>query len=1713
MPSSVIAYRYRLLEEIGKGSFATVYKAVDTTNDRQVALKLIEYRGGLERFLRVQQEMVVLTRLNHPRVVRILDAGREANGAYLVMELIAGQPLSARLAQSGPIPPDEAVGLLLQLAEALVHIHKQGIVHRDLKPSNILLRQDGSVSILDFGLAWMVSLADRLSSPVVVGTFSYMAPEQTGVLDIPVDARADLYSLGIVFYEMLTGTRPFVASDAAALIHQHVAKLPPPPRTVNPSIPPILENIVAKLIRKAPQERYQTAAGLLADLQHYQRAAESGEATVHFEIGAMDEVKRPLFFHPRLIGRMNELTWLQQVFSCAVQGNGRAVLVAGEPGVGKSRLVNELRGFVNAAGGIFVTGKCTEYSAAFPYSPFVEAIEEYVQRVRSLAADKKDAAVSYIRKIIGDMGEEITRLIPSIKLLIGDVCPLTTHAWEPDKHVERFLNVASEFLVGLGSEFLPVLIFIDDLQWVDRGSLQLLERTLPKLKGSHLLVLGAYRDNEVTSQHLLSSFLTLWGNSLATRKIHGLLAEDLEALLQELVQLSPQQTKELASLIFGRTGGNPFFILETMKAFFEADVLTLNEEEGWSLHAKQVSQISVPTHVDQVILQRTARLSVSTLDLLSYAAVIGRHFTFDALTRITGRSPEFVLRCIDEAVRNHIVIPRREGLGERGYTFAHDKILESLYLRMDEGQRRQLHQCYAEGLEGLSKDCLQDVCFELALHFKRGLDPIRTLHYSLMAGDLARCTYANAEAAQFYETALKLLMDGFSEPESNREQLQLTVRENLGDAYSLLGRYEDAKDQYQEVRSCVRDGLHISRLETKIGTVAFKQGKTEETLAHFAAGLSALGIRQPRTNLTVILSLLVEACKQIVHSVLPRWFVRYRPGPHRPPDIEALRLFELLIYYYYFIDMKRCFQVHMKQLNLAEQIGSEEYCRVAYGVHALLCNAAGLHHRALRYAEKSKVLGDTAREQNGTSSMAGLAIGDSPFLNLGRAYYYMADYTKAVRYLELAADETMKVGNLWEAEVAYGHLCMSYFGKGRFDKVLDYARLLHRIAEGVNDIRGLGWGQVLQALGHCHLGNLKESLHHAKLAVDHCEKAGDQLILAMSLRILGQTHMRKGEIREAIQALEKSRSVVAKHQLLHDFVVGTFVIAAEAYLEAANELAGERTSFLRKAKWNLEAAQLLSRMFKNWRAHTLRVRASYEFARGREGRGLALLQRSIAIADQLGSRYDSAKAHLMIAKELSHRHALLVKTSIDTAKAILADLGKVPEASQLETLSDMVHDHSETSALDLMRRDQHALSIHREFMSLLKVCQKISGIMDLERLLGHILEAATEVAGAERGYLLLNEDGHLELRMTKGLAAQEFEGEAFALSRKLIFEVEHTKQAILTTDAQIDPRFSGQESIKQYGLRSILCVPLLRRDVLLGIVYLDNRLVANLFTERHLDLITAFAGQAAIAIENASSYRQLQSLTETLEQKVDERTVELKAANEKLRQLDTMRTTFISVVSHELRTPLTGLKGYLENMLEGLTGPIVEKQKHYLGRMKYNVERLTRMVNDLLDLSRIDAGHVVLDRTALSIPEVVFEVMETMQPLAKSKSITLSIEHDTGLTKIKADRDKLHQILINLIQNAIKFTPSEGVITVRTRLSGEYAQLAVVDTGCGIDPSEIGKVFTRFYRGKNIASHERGAGLGLAITQSLVKLHGGDIWVESVLGQGSSFVFTIPIAE
>ncbi|MBI5747141.1 MAG: GAF domain-containing sensor histidine kinase [Nitrospirae bacterium] len=433
--------------------------------------------------------------------------------------------------------------------------------------------------------------------------------------------------------------------------------------------------------------------------------------------------------------------------------------------------------------------------------------------------------------------------------------------------------------------------------------------------------------------------------------------------------------------------------------------------------------------------------------------------------------------------------------------------------------------------------------------------------------------------------------------------------------------------------------------------------------------------------------------------------------------------------------------------------------------------------------------------------------------------------------------------------------------------------------------------------------------------------------------------------------------------------------------------------------------------------------------------------------------------------------------------------------------------------------EQQVLRTRLKLSSLLQVCQDISGVLDLEELLNQILDRAILVIGAERGYLLLYENGELEVKVARGLEKEELGTKPFEFSRSLIMQVEKEGRPIVTIDAQADPRFKMHESVILYGLRSILCVPLKRKERLLGILYMDNRLVSRLFTEEEMELMMAFGAQAAIAIDNASAYFQIAELNENLETKVQERTGELagvnrqlEESNKKLKEFDRLKTMFLSLVSHELRTPLTSIKGFVENMLDGFTGGLNNKQKDYLKRIKSNTDRLTRMINDLLDLSAIESGRIRLSPVELSPSEVAKEVVEQLKPLAAEKNLFIEIIAPDQAPKIWADQDKLNQIMINLLNNAIKFTPAGGRIRIETGFNDKDSFVCVHDNGVGISPEDLPKIFDPFFQVSRQAEEKvQGSGLGLTITKSLVELHWGKIWVKSEIGCGSEFAFTLPM--
>jgi len=427
----------------------------------------------------------------------------------------------------------------------------------------------------------------------------------------------------------------------------------------------------------------------------------------------------------------------------------------------------------------------------------------------------------------------------------------------------------------------------------------------------------------------------------------------------------------------------------------------------------------------------------------------------------------------------------------------------------------------------------------------------------------------------------------------------------------------------------------------------------------------------------------------------------------------------------------------------------------------------------------------------------------------------------------------------------------------------------------------------------------------------------------------------------------------------------------------------------------------------------------------------------------------------------------------------------------------------------------------RELAALNKISMAIATTLDLDKLLATVLRLVIQNVGFSNARLVLyDSDRRVAYGSRLAGVPEELDREwrdvevpvqddGSLLAELLIHGRPVLIENIETATLRLAP--FNLKPIREAGVISIVCAPLKSKERILG--YIGAARGAQRCTQEDLNLLVTIAGEVAVALDNARAYRQLEHLAQSLEQRVQHRTQLLLEANRRLQELDKLKSDFVSTVSHELRTPMTSIKGYVDNILDGLTGVLTERQSYYLNRVKSNVERLTRMINELLDLSRIEAGKVELSLGNVRTREFVSEVVEGFQGMAQQKGLTLRTHQPDELPVIRCDRDKLHQVLTNLIQNAIKFTPTGGEVRVESQMLGDgYLQIGVIDTGCGIPPHELDKVFEQFYRGESGSPDDPRWGLGLAIARSLVKLHGGQIWVESTPGQGSRFYFTVQIA-
>jgi anti-anti-sigma factor len=805
LPGQLLKNRYRIEALLGTSETGNLLKATDTRLERPVVIKVLSSsfsQAATERFRHEAQQMA---RLSSPHIVTVFDCDEEQGMVYLVMEYVDGLSLKRRLSKESrhkPQPIVATIDVAIEILRALEYAHSKGVVHGNLKPENVLIADN--VKLTDFGLRWVEQGRCLTDTALLVGSADYLAPEQ--IMGYPVEARTDLYAFGVILYEMVTGQRPFVTETTADILDQHLHQAPRPPRQLNPEISRSLEHLILKLLSKEPNQRYSQATQVRRVLMRLER----GPLTTGSEEGAGEKT---LLHRSQFVGREAQLQRLQQLWALAQRGQGSLILISGEAGIGKTRLVEELSSTLSEATVLF--GHCSESEESTPFQPFIELIRAYLTITPG----------AEVREHLAGSAAVVATLTPEFYALFSNAAPLAQLSSEHDRLLLmqgycRFVENAT------GAR--PCLMVLDDLHWADPSSLQLLQHLARHVGSMPLLITATYRDVELEPQHPLHDCRR---NLSRYQHCHQMRLERLGE--QEARQLlhsvwEQEAPEEWVRAIFERAGGNPFYLEEVAKDLSDQGAVVL-QDGAW--HFAPAVEIKLPARIHDVILRRVARLSPITQDVIRLAAVIGQQFSFTDLAAIIEQPQEQLLESLDELLERDML---RESEAGATILFSHSEIQQIVYEELNPLRRRILHRRVGVALEQAHAGRTEAMAAQLAYHFIEAGDQEKGFSYSLEAARQAHALHAYQAALMWYQEASNLLPSAQNHPGE-----AIDLYQGLGLMLQAQARLDEATAAYEQMRIAAEDAGDTAaqaRAWNRLAESYFRRGDHRQALE--CAGLA-----------------------------------------------------------------------------------------------------------------------------------------------------------------------------------------------------------------------------------------------------------------------------------------------------------------------------------------------------------------------------------------------------------------------------------------------------------------------------------------------------------------------------------------------------------------------------------------------------------------------------------------------------------------------------------------------------------------------------------------------------------------------------------------------------------------------------------------------------------------------------------------------------------
>lgn len=1603
--------------EIGRGAQSIVYAAQRKGRSYAVKIPAEPIRTTPAALRQFRREAGALACVRHPALPTVVAVGETPAFPYLVMEPIHGTPLADILAE-GPLPEQRVVAIGQALAGALKELHRYGLIHRDVKPANVIIDTNGRAILIDLGL---VRSTHHEPADEVVGTLRYAAPEQTGMLQRPVDGRSDLYALGVVLFECATGSPPFRGTDPGTLVHQHAAVSPPDVREWNPAVSPALAAIIAKLLAKDPDDRYQSASGLLADLTMLPSLNAQLAAGAPAPLGLADD---PADFRSPLVGRESELAACRRAIAEAVAGTGPTLVISGVSGSGKSHLVHEFVDQLPESDAPLLFGHCLE-PPSVPFAPIRAAIDHYLDRVRQLPPTERQGAEAQLRAAAGSSAWLLARCSPGLAELFGPA----PDADGSDLIEDPLPTALGTFLLELARLHGHAILVIEDVQWLDEASRRVLRHCAHATRPSQLLLIMT-----VQTDAMADELPAVVADLVPDRSVHLPLGPLSETALIELVtqclgghRIAPDVLRQIATL----SAGLPYAAIEFVRTMVETGVIRPMWDQ-WLIDAERLSQIGLPTNVVHLLEEQVVGLSEPSRRLLQAAVVLGAPFRLDEAAMVADLTAEEANEAIADPGIKHLVQRTTDGT----YSVIHDRIRELVRAQIPPAEWRRLHLRAAEALVALGST--EADAYRLARHYaeadtEQGAE--EAVAANLAAGMQALNHFAYANAYEFLAAAREIAAN-------HGLVLDLAAEKTLAEVCTRVGRLDEALAHADRALRLTSEPIERARLRAQAARIHLWNLDFEPATTQVDAAFQEIGEQRPSFG---------RSGTGMAHA-LGAWasFVtRERVGQLKAsrPDANRERLRVLVDLYHLASELvmfdhgaaRELLGNMLLALRAAQALGPSRELVTAYVDYGLLLATLGKARGAKRYYRRAIDLAQ--------------ALGDRQRLAHALLYEGIAmHFAGRPQEAEELVRRCLAEHGDWLSTAEYlngcGDLLWNLLLRGHLREALIWIERAQNRATGATPgpaALQLQW--YMDAFGlavHDLLGQEAAAREHQRRAEafgrERPEDAFFQEIL-LSHRLLALVE--QGEVGDEVEAIIARFHTLGLRpgrglfHLWRFYVVQAYARLAQCDAAPPEEFPVRRRRF-RAALDDLRRATDHPTL----RCHYLVLAAASNRHDLKYQEALDQLDQAMRLADDHGNlwaRYEAMRQRALVLQALD-KPAAAARYARE-ALALAQEQGWVHHVQRLRAEFPTAMRSTPAGQDDVLTpsTDPQALRLQRHLDALLQVSLAAGTVLDPALQARAALDAVIRILGAERGLLFMLDDEGLRLEAGRDATRHDLTPPV-GFSQTVVDAVQVSGEPMIVNGTEEGPVL-GSESIVAQDLRSIIAAPLMVRGRLIGVVYLDNRLARGVFTEDDLTILRAVASQVAIARETG-------------------RVAHLEARYES---------------EHQQRRLAEALRDLLDDLTSTLNLPqVLDRLLTHLGQMvPYDSATVVLRHGDALEVaierSTAHAEQVTTQRELRAMDRLLTEVITTSRP-----RVVADTEHDPRLAAPGLPSGIRSWLAVPLLSEgtvvgvvilrshtpaafgehdadiALTFTGQAGIAIANARLFAEVRRLAVTDDLTGV---------------------------------------------------------------